>query len=459
MNGKENILGTERISKLLASYAIPGIISMLVNSIYNVVDQIFIGQGVGYLGNGATTVSFPFVQMLLALSIMTSAGTAANMALNLGRKKQDDANHFVGNGFVMAAFWGFLLLTIGEVFLVPLLNFFGATPDNLPYAIDYSRIVLVGFPFVTMGMLMNDVIRADGQPRFAMLSMLSGALVNIVLDPLFIFVMHWGVFGAGLATILGQIVTFILSFTRFRKLRTVHFSASDLRFVPERHRRIVTIGFSAFLSQSAMLISQVVMNNQAQKYGLMSQYGADIPLTCFGVFMKVNAIMISIIIGISNATQPIISYNYGAKLYARIRELLFKAGAVTLIVGIVGESIMQIFPSSIVSIFGQESELYNEFAMMCIRNMTLTIFVMGIPLLSGVYYQAVGKPVQAVILTLSRTLLFLIPLMIIMPLFMGITGVMYSYPVSDVFSIVLASIMMSRELKRLKRMEQELNVE
>ncbi len=450
MPEKENILGTESIGKLLITYSVPGVISMLVNSIYNMVDQIFIGHGVGYLGNGATTVSFPFVQLLLALSIMTSAGTAANAGLNLGRKDQKLADGFVGSGFGLSLFWGAILLIIGEIFMVPMLKFFGATPDNLPYAIDYSRIILVGFPFVTTGIMMNDIIRADGSPKFAMISMMSGAIVNIILDPIFIFVCHWGVTGAALATILGQILTCFLSLYRFRNLRTLNFRIPDMFPVFGRIRMIVVIGMSAFLTQIANLVSQIILNNQAAKYGLLSIYGADIPVTCFGITMKIVSLMMSMIIGISNATQPIFAYNFGAHKYDRVRELIKKAALTTIVFGCFGWIIFQTFPARIIALFGQESDLYNQFGVMCLRNMTLTIFVMGIPMLAGVYFQSVGKPMQAVVLSLSRQIIFLIPIILFLPIFIGLPGVMYAYPISDIFSIVLSLILFSKEMKVLK---------
>lgn len=455
MERKENILGTEKIGKLLLTYSIPGVISMLVNSIYNLVDQIFIGQGVGYLGNGATNVSFPFVQLLLALSLMVSAGTAANTSLNLGRKDEDEACHYVGNGLGLALIFGISLLVVGEIFLVPLLHFFGATEANLAYAIDYSRIILIGFPFVSCGMMMNDIIRADGTPRFAMISMLVGAILNVIFDPLFIFVFHWGVRGAALATIIGQIATFFLSFWKMHDLKTVKLIYADIKPLGRRLKRILLIGMSAFLTQISMLFVQILLNNQAARYGAMSEYGADIPVTCFGIIMKVNQIMMSVIIGITNATQPIFSFNFGAAKYDRVRELVKKTVITTFIVGCVGWLILQNFPAQIVSIFGQESELYNKFAIMCCKNMTKMIFVMGVPMMAGVYFQAVGKPMQAVLLSLSRQVLFTMPLMVILPLFIGVVGIMYAYPLADCFSITLATILLIAEMKRLHRLELE----
>ena len=451
----ENILGTEKIGKLLFKFSIPGIVSMLVNSIYNLVDQIFIGQGVGYLGNAATNVNFPFVQMMLALSIMVAAGTAANVGLNLGKKQEEEADHFVGTGFIMALTFGILVLVVGQLFMVPLLYLFGCTDTVLPYAIDYGRIVLFGFPFVSCGILMSDLIRADGAPRYSMIAMLSGAVFNIIFDPVFIFIFHWGVKGAALATILGQIVTFFINLRKMTRLQTIHFHRSDFLVRFHRVKQIVVIGMSGFLTQIAGLIGHIVLNNQAVKYGAMSVYGPEIPLTCFGIIMKINSLMMAVIMGITTSTQPIFSYNYGAGKYARIRELIKKTGIVTFLVGVVGCFIFQTFPQQIINIFGQESALYNEFAVMCLRNMTLLIFVMGIPMMSGTYFQSVGKPIKAVILSLSRQVIFQIPIMLILPIFIGITGVMYTYPLADIASITLATILLLREMKFLREKERE----
>jgi len=220
-------------------------------------------------------------------------------------------------------------------------------------------------------------------------------------------------------------------------------------------KQIILIGMSAFLTQTAGLIGHVVLNNQAVKYGAMSIYGAEIPLTCFGIIMKINQIMMSFIMGITTSTQPIFSYNYGARKYARIRELIKKTGMVTFTVGVIGCFIFQTFPQQIINIFGQESELYNEFAVMCLRNMTILIFVMGIPMMAGTYFQSVGKPFKAVILSLSRQIIFQIPIMLILPIYIGITGVMYTYPLADIASITLATILLARELKFLRKMENE----
>ena len=269
----ENILGTKPIPELLLKFAVPSVISMLVNSIYNLVDQIFIGQGVGYLGNAATNVVFPFVMISMAVSLMISVGTAANVGLNLGKGDQDQANRILGNGLFLALISGFVILILGEGFMVPLLRLFGATDNILPYAIDYGRIYLVGTVFTTIGILLNDIIRADGNPSYSMRAMLLGAGINIVLDPLFIFVFHWGVQGAALATILGQLATLICGLLYLKKLRTLQMKKENMKLKGDVVKSIVTLGLSSFFTQFAALFMQIIMNQQTIKYGEMSIYG------------------------------------------------------------------------------------------------------------------------------------------------------------------------------------------
>lgn len=447
----DNKLGTKPISQLLVEFAVPSVISMLVNSVYNLVDQIFIGQGVGYLGNAATNVTFPFVTLSMAISLMISVGTAANVGLNLGKQDQEQADRTLGNGFFMALVMGILILIFGQTFMVPLLRLFGATDTILPYAIDYARIYMIGLPFITIGIMMSDEIRADGNPGYAMRSMLAGAIINIICDPLFIFVFEWGVKGAALATILGQFVTMIVCLRYLKQMRTLNFKKKYLKLDPSTVKSIVTLGFSSFITQSAMLVMMIVMNQQAKKYGALSEYGSDIPLTVFGIVMKVNQIMMSIIMGITVGSQPIFSFNYGARLFDRVRALV-KATLISCItVGFIGMLILQCFPQQIVSIFGQESELYNQFAVMCMKNMTVFIFVMGVQMVATVYFQAVGKPVGATILSLSRQILFMIPSLLILPIFFGIRGVMLAFPVSDVFAVALGAIMLFAEMRKLSR--------
>lgn len=451
----ENILGTQPIPKLLLKFAVPSVISMLVNSIYNLVDQIFIGQGVGYLGNAATNVVFPFVMISMAVSMMVAVGTAANVGLNLGRGDQEKANQILGNGLSLAVISGIVILIIGQVFMVPLLGLFGATENIMPYAISYGRIYLVGTIFTSLGILLNDIIRADGNPSYSMRSMLLGAGINIVLDPLFIFVFKWGVQGAALATILGQLATLFCGLLYLRKLRTLRFGQQYMKLNGEAVRMILTLGLSSFFTQVAGVFMQIIMNQQTIKYGEMSIYGADIPLTVFGIVNKVNGLMMSLVMGISVGSQPIFSFNYGAKKFDRVKQLVKTTLISCVSIGFIGMLCFQAFPSQIISIFGQENDLYNEFAVMCLKNMTIFIFVMGVQMVAGVYYQAVGKPIGALVLSLSRQVLFMIPALLILPAFFGIKGVMWSFPVSDVFSVALGAVMLAVEMKKMGQMIKE----
>ena len=449
---KENIIGTEKIGKLLLKFSIPGVISMLVNSIYNIVDQIFIGQGVGYLGNAATNIVYLFVILQLGIALLISAGSVANMSLNLGRKRRDIAEKVIGNAVSLAIVCGILILLVGEIFNTPILRFFGSTDTVLPYAIDYSRIYLLGIPFTTVSIVLNDMIRADGAPGYSMFCMLCGAIANTILDPIFIFVFKWGVQGAAFATILGQILTFVLCLIRLPRLKTVTFHKKNLLFDLEICKMIVTLGFSACINQITMMLVQIVLNKTIVKYGAQSIYGADIPLTCFGIVMKVNQIVMSIVLGICSSTQPLFGYNFGAKYYKRVLKIFKYACIAVSTIGILGCALIQIFPEYIVALFGQENDLYNEFAVNAFHIMTLFMFVMGFQILTSMYFQAVGKPKYAIILSLSRQFLFLLPCILILPLFFGLNGILLSYPTSDIISIMLALILFSIEYRKLKHL-------
>ncbi|MBR0106579.1 MAG: polysaccharide biosynthesis C-terminal domain-containing protein, partial [Lachnospiraceae bacterium] len=316
------------------------------------------------------------------------------------------------------------------------------------------RIIVLGFPFVSCGMFMNEIVRMDGSPRWSMIAMVSGAIVNLIFDPLFIFVCGWGVRGAALATIMGQMLTFFILISRMLRLKTLEFNRRDFRLQMKRVTIICKIGISAFLTNIAFLFVTILLNNQATRYGAMSVYGAEIPLTCFGIVMKINSLMTAIIIGVTHATQPIFSYNYGAQKYRRIRQLFLTAALTTIVIGAIGTVIFHLFPQPIINLFGQESELYNEFAVMALKTMTTLVFVIGIPMLCGAYFQSVGKPLKAVILSLSRTVLFSMPLMAILPIFFGVKGLLYAFPGGDILSILLSCTMIAFEMRALKREEE-----
>ena len=316
----ENPLAYEDISKLLRGFAISSITATLVSSLYNIVDQIFIGQGVGYLGNAATNVSYPLSTICLAISLLLGIGSAARFSLYLGKGEPDKAARLAGNGVLLMAGAGVLYLVIGEAFLTPLLRVFGATEEVLPYAQQYAGIVLLGMPFLILTNGISNLIRADGSPRYSMLCMLAGAIVNTILDPVFIFGMKWGVFGAALATILGQFLSFFMAMRYLWHFKTIRITRQCFVLDLRDSLRTFYMGISSCINQVAITLVQIVLNNSLTYYGAASIYGTDIPLAACGIVMKTNAILLSIIVGISQGVQPSIGFNYGAKKYDRVRR-------------------------------------------------------------------------------------------------------------------------------------------
>ena len=452
MAAKENILGTVPIPKLLRQFAIPSVISMLVNSVYNMVDQIFIGQKIGYLGNGATSVTFPFVTIFMAIGLMIAVGSAANTGLCLGRREQDRADRTLGNGLLLAVLAGVVLLTIAQVFLVPCLRAFGATDIILPYAVSYARIYTIGVPFVTIGVMINDEIRVDGNPRYAMISMLAGAILNVILDYLFVFPMEMGVAGAALASILGQLLTLCIAAAYLRRFKTIKLQLSNLRPDAGIIKGIALLGLPSFLTQVSNLFVHVIINNQSIRYGSQTIYGAEIPLAVFGIVMKINAIMFSLILGTSIGAQPIFSFNFGAAKYDRVKELVKYSLIVTTIIGVAGMLVMQIFPQQVISIFGQEDALYNEFAVHALRTMTILIFILGVQMTTNSYFQSVGKSRYAMLVTISRQFIFMIPLLFILPLFISVDGIMYAFVLADLGTVILCTVLLTREMRLLGRL-------
>ncbi len=435
-----NPLGTERVGKLMIRYAIPSIISIVVNSLYNMVDQIFIGQGVGYLGNAATNVIMPLTTILMALAFMLGDGAAAYMSLNLGKNRPDDAARGVGNLVTLTIGTGFIFLILFQIFLEPLCGLFGATEGNLPYALDYGRIIVLGFPFSAVCSAFGSVIRADGRPKVSMVGLLIGCITNIILDPIFIFVCHWGVKGAAWATIIGQI------------LNAVYFVACMLRFktieVKKQHmvpkwsviKRILTLGTSSFISQAAAVFVIAVMNNSLAKYGALSKYGADIPQAALGITMKVSQLITGIALGIATGIQPIFGFNYGSGQYDRVKKTYKLALTSCTLILVVAFFIFQFCPEYIINLFGQESDLYMEFAVKCFRVYLLACFMIGAGAVTGIFFQAIGKPVPAAVLSLSRQIIFLIPAMLLFGHLWGVEGILWAGPVGDGLSGVISLI-------------------
>lgn len=439
---KENILGTEKIGKLLAKFAIPGIISMVVNSLYNIVDQIFIGQGVGYLGNGATTVIFPMITFAMAFSLLFGDGSAAFLSLKLGEKKEDEAARGTGAGIIGFVGIGIIITILYLIFLEPLCKLFGASEAILPYAKDYGRIITYGLPFCAVCAGGASIIRADGNPKFNMIGLFAGTIINVVLDPIFIFVFHWGVKGAAFATILGQFANAVLNIYYFsKKMKNVSLNRFVFRKSISYIPRVSKLGISSFITQMALVVAMATRNNILVTYGAKSKYGPDIPVTTLGITMKTFAIIMSIVIGLSAGAQPIFGYNYGSGKYDRVKKTFKLVAVLSTIICTVAFFLAQFKPMAIISIFGSESDLYNEFAIKCMRIYLMLIPTVGIQIMSGIFFQALGYPVQASILSLSKQIIFQLPVTILLPVFMGVEGVLWAGPVSDVLAFTTMIVM------------------
>ncbi len=442
---------TEPIGRLIAKFAIPCVISLLVNSLYNIVDQIFIGWGVGYLGNGATNVVFPITIIALALSLMIGDGGAAYLSLKLGEGNLSSAKKGVGNAVTMVTIVSILLTIIFLIFINPILTLFGATETLRPYALEYGYVIGIGLPFMMIPAALNSMIRADGSPKYAMISMVLGAVINTIFDPIFIFVFHMGVQGAAIATVMGQVASFIVSIVYMPRFKTVRFDVLAFRLSGKTCGKILSFGISSFITQFAITIVMALTNNLLAAYGASSVYGSEIPLTATGIVMKVNQILISILVGISVGAQPIIGFNYGSKNFTRVKKALDIALVVSEIISIIAFLIFQFAPMSVVSLFGSEEGLYNEFAVMAFRIFLLLCPLTGFQTVVAVYLQAVGKPVKSALLSLARQIIFFVPAAVILPIFLGVTGVLWTGPVADGLAFVLSLILLLYERKQLKK--------
>ena len=439
---------TEPIGRLIAKFAIPCVISLLVNSLYNIVDQIW---GVGYLGNGATNVVFPITIIALALSLMIGDGGAAYLSLKLGEGNIDSAKKGVGNAITMVTIVSIVLLAVFLVGINPILTLFGATDVLRPYALEYGYVIGIGLPFMMIPAALNSMIRADGSPKYAMFSMALGAVINTIFDPVFIFIFHMGVRGAAIATVMGQVATFIVSVVYIFRFKTFRFDTSALRLHGKTCKKVLSLGISSFITQIAITIVMALSNNLLAKYGADSIYGSEIPLTAMGIVMKVNQILISILVGISTGAQPIIGFNYGSKNLTRVRKAFDIALIASEIVAIIAFLIFQFAPMSVVSLFGSEEGLYNEFAVLSFRIFLLFCPLTGFQTVAAIYLQAIGKPAKSALLSLSRQIIFFVPAAIILPIFMGVTGVLWTGPVADGLAFILSLALIVYERKQLKK--------
>ncbi len=461
---RENPLGTQPVMKLLVQFSIPAIISCLINSIYNIVDQIFIGQGVGYLGNAATTVAFPIMTILMAFGTLIGAGSSAYAAIRLGEGNEEEANRSLNNAFWFSLLVGIALMIVGILFLRPLLRLFGAAdPEIMRYAYDYTFVILLGTPFNLVSIVLSNLARTDGHPRLSMYGILIGAILNTILDPIYIFVFHWGVTGAAIATITSQLISAVVLTVYF--LRPAKNKPQHMRITRQESRlrgrliyRFVTLGISSGITQSVACIMQVVMNNSLVYYGDLSPTGGSVALSAMGIVMKIAMIMAAFGIGVGIGAQPILGFNRGAQQYGRIRQTYLLAVSFSTGLILISWMICQLWPQAIISIFGDANAEFTNFAVRCLRIYLFCIFCAGFQIVSTNYFQATGQPLKASVLSMLRQLLLLIPLLVILPIFFGLDGILYAGPIADFSSAVIVAFFIIPEMKKLSaaaRAEQE----
>jgi putative MATE family efflux protein len=449
-----NPLGYEKIGKLLTSYAVPSIIALIINSLYNMVDQIFIGQGVGFLGNGATNIIAPIATITIAIATLFGDGLAAFFSLSLGKGEGEKAAKGLGTSIIFGGIFGIIWTVLAFAFLKPLCLIFGATENILPYALDYGRIIVIGFTFQIVGNTINSAIRTDGSPRYAMLSMMIGAVLNIILDPIFIFVFHWGVEGAAIATIISQLFGLLFNIAYLFRMKTIKLSRQSFTLDIRTAGRIASLGFASGANNLTSTVVAFVSNNLMTKYGTLSPYGADIPLTTFGLCMKVSMLAFSIGIGVASGSQPIIGFNYGAKKYDRVKKTFLLSAGVATIITFVSWIVFQCFPLQLIRIFGTESSLYEEFAVKCFHIYLLLTFLNGLQMCAGMLFQAIGQPMKAAVTSLSKQVIFYIPAMLILSHFFGLTGILMAGPTADALAFVLSGAFCFKEIKKMEQIGQ-----
>ena len=451
-------LGQEKISKLLLKFSIPCVMGLLISALYNIVDQIFIGNSeLGFLGNAATGVSFPVICIANAFAWCVGDGAASFLSICAGRKDSDRAHKCVGTGITVTVLISLALLLICEIFAQPLMALFGASDQTLDMAVEYFRIVAAFFPFYLLLNVMNSMIRADGSPTYAMIAMLTGAITNIILDPVFIFLLKWGIAGAAWATVIGQSASFAVCMVYFRKPKTFHLTRRS--FVPNMDvlRSMVSLGGATFIAQMSIVVMSVVCNMTLAHYGLLSKYGPDIPISVFSIQTKVYTVVCNIVTGVVLGGQPIFGFNYGAGNLARVRQTYSLVLRTTLIVGISAVLLFELWPQGVIAIFGSGNALYQEFAVKTFRIYLSLTVVTCLVKMTAVFFQSIGQSANAMIASLVRDILCFTPVALILPAVLeksapgsGINGILLAAPISDLVALVVVLALTVPFFRRLK---------
>lgn len=446
----ESRFATENVRKLILQFATPAVVAAVVNSLYNIVDQIFIGRGVGYLGNGATNVIFPLTIIALAFAQMLGDGAAAYLSLKLGEGKRADGERAINNAVTMLTLMGVLFMILGLVFLKPLALLFGATENILPYALEYGGVIVVGLPFFIVSVGLNSILRADGSPQVSMTSMLAGAVFNVIFDPVLIYVAHWGVTGAAIATVGGQIITCAICVLHLHKLKTVKLDARQMKPSLRYTGETAKLGVSSFVVQLSIVVSMFAANNMLVRYGALSKYGADIPLTVMGIVMKVNQILMGVIVGVGTGSQPVLGYNYGAGKHDRVRQAFRFSLGIALVFGALAFCLFEFCPQAIIDLFGSEEGLYNEFARKCFRIFLMLCVCNAFHAIACVFFQAVGASASAAVLSMLRQIIVVVPAMLLLPLAMGVDGVLWAGPIADGIAFIAALALILRKFREIR---------
>ena len=449
---RTNPLETEPIRVLIPRYAIPTAMTLMVNCLYNLVDQIFVGQGVGITATAAVNVAFPMVILVNAVSLMLGDGCAANMSLCLGRRHQREADDTAAHTVTLVLSCGIAMGLICGLLAPQIALLFGATDTALADAAAYLRVIAWGLPFQLVCPAFTAVIRADGRPRYALKCMAAGTAINLVLDPIFIFPLDMGVVGAGIATVIGQAAAGCLFLADLRRFRTVRIRRAALRPTPSLTRKILALGFPSFLTQILTAMVQIVLNNLLRQYGAATVYGGDMALSVYGMMMKVYQIAHALFVGVSSAVSPINGYNFGAGHYGRVRQTYRLAAAIALVISAVCFAVFQLFPRQIGSLFVSDSALYLDCAQHCFRLYMAVFFLYGLHLVTASFFQGIGKPVRSLAIPLARQGLFLIPLAAVLSGRCGMDGALLAAPVSDVLTFLLCLILVRREFRAWRRL-------
>ncbi len=445
---KENPLGTKPVNELLAQFAVPSMVAMLVGALYNIVDQFFIGRYVGELGNAATNIAFPLTTSCTAIALLCGIGGASAFNLAMGSGRKYEAGHYIGNAITTMVGAGMLLCIVVQLYLTPMLSFFGSPKDVLPFAETYTGITAIGFPFLIIGTGGGHLMRADGSPRMTMICNITGAVINTVLDYLFVGVFDWEMAGAAWATVIGQFVSAMLVFNYFTRFKTVKLSLKHLVLKGRVIGKVLSLGTAPCSNQLAMMVVQIVLNNSLKYYGGQSDFGESIPIACVGIISKVCMVFFSFVIGISQGLQPIVSFNYGAENYGRVKKAYKLAIRASFVISMFAFFMFQVFPRQIIRLFGEGSEEYYQFAVRYFKVYMFFICLTFIQPITSNFFTAIGKPVKGVFLSLTRQIIFLIPLILILPRFMGLDGILYAGPIADFAAISTATIMAVLEFKR-----------